>query len=59
MTKHEPIETRKTIKFYEREQIYSCTVEFRKLLFDLLEAEALPCEIEIECVFFKGGCPTS
>jgi len=57
MNVKEPMETQRVIKFSERKEMYGCTVEFRKLLEELLERGWLPCEINIQVIFFMGGCP--
>lgn len=59
MAENKPIESRKTLKFQDKKQICQYTVEFRRLLTELADANALPCEIEIQTVFFRGGCPHS
>lgn len=57
MDKNEPIETRKTLKISGRKDLYRAIIEFQKLVMELGEQELWPCEIKVEVMFIRGGCP--
>ena len=59
MDKDEPIQTKRVFSLNKKEDVAKAMQGFQNLVFELLGKETFPCEVHVDVIFIRGGCPHS
>jgi hypothetical protein len=57
MDPNEPIKTERTFSLDAKEDVAKAMQDFQSLVFELYGKKVLPCEIHVQVIFIRGGCP--